>query len=88
METENEKQMKTVKIIGQLTEPGRVDSIQKLIDFVSDLARKQGYGTERITEIERAFTEVFTNIVTYAFGRQAEITIWCTFDRAERWFLK
>ena len=89
METENEKQMKTVKVIGQLTEPGCVDSIQKLIDFVSDLARKQGYGTERITEIERAFTEVFTNIVTYAFREtRGDITISCTLDRAERMVFK
>lgn len=89
METENEKQTKTVKVIGQFTAPGCVDSIQKIIDFVSDLARKQGYGIERITQIERAFTEVFTNIVTYAFRETSgDITISCTLDRAERMVFK
>ena len=89
METENEKQTNKVKILGQLTVPGHVDSIQKLINFVSDLAKKQGYDTERIIEIERAFAEVFTNIVTYAFrGTSGDITISCVLDRAERMVFK
>lgn len=89
METENEKQTKKVKVLGQLTVPGHVDSIQKLIHFVSDLASKQGYGPERIIEIERSFAEVFTNIVTYAFRETSgDITISCTLDRAERMVFK
>ncbi|MBA4390608.1 MAG: hypothetical protein C0399_06700 [Syntrophus sp. (in: bacteria)] len=89
METDNEKQTKKVKVLGQLTAPGHVDSIQKLIGFVSDLARKQEYGAERIIEIERAFAEVFTNIVTYAFREvSGDIAIACTLDRADRMVFK
>lgn len=89
METENGKQLKKVNILGQLTVPGHVDSIQKIILFVSDLANKQGYGTQRIIEIERAFTEVLTNIVTHAFRDvSGDIQISCTLDRAERMVFK
>ena len=89
METENGQQPKKVKLLGQVTEPGRIDSIQKLISFVSDLAKKQGYSAERIIEIERTFTEVLTNIVTYAFREASgDITISCTLDRAGRMVFK
>jgi anti-sigma regulatory factor (Ser/Thr protein kinase) len=83
------KQTYTMEMLDQLKEPASLDSISKLIDFVSHRAKQLGYGEERIGEMESAFTEVLTNIVTYAFREvSGDIEISYTIDRVDRMVFK
>ncbi len=87
--TEDEKQPQNALILGKLKGPGRADTIEKLVAFVSGLTKEHGYGDERIVEVEKAFTEVLSNIVNYAFRDvSGDIEISCTLDRAGRMVFK
>jgi anti-sigma regulatory factor (Ser/Thr protein kinase) len=91
MDTKKEtgKQSFTMEILDELKEPASLDSISKFIDFVSHRASQLGYSEERIGEMERAFTEVLNNIITYAFrGVSGDIKIAYTIDRVDRMVFK
>jgi anti-sigma regulatory factor (Ser/Thr protein kinase) len=86
---ETEKQSYKREMIDELKEPASLDSINKFIDFVSHSAKQLGYSEERIEEMERAFTEVLTNIITYAFRKiSGDIEIAYTLDRVDRMVFK
>ena len=79
----------TMEMLDELKEPASLDSISKFIDFVSHRAKQLGYSEERIYEMERAFTEVLTNIITYAFKDvSGDIEIAYTLDRVDRMVFK
>lgn len=91
MDTKREtgKQSFTMEILDELKEPASLDSISKFIDFISHRAEQLGYSEERIGEMERAFTEVLTNIITYAFRDvSGDIRITYTIDRVDRMVFK
>ena len=91
MDTKEEtgKQSYKREMIDELKEPASLDSIGKFIDFVSHSAKQLGYSEERIGEMERAFTEALTNIITYAFREASgDIEIAYTIDRADRMVFK
>jgi len=91
MDTKEEtgKQPYKREMIDELKEPASLDSISKFIDFVSHLAKQLGYTEERIGEMERAFTEVITNIVTYAYKEvSGDIELSYTIDRVDRMVFK
>ena len=78
-----------MEILDELKEPASLDSISKFIDFISHRAEQLGYSEERIGEMERAFTEVLTNIITYAFRDvSGDIKIAYTIDRVDRMVFK
>jgi anti-sigma regulatory factor (Ser/Thr protein kinase) len=86
---ETGKQTYTMEMLDDLKEQASLDSISKFIDFISHRAKQLGYSEERINEMERAFTEVFTNIVTYAFREvSGDIEISYSIDRADRMVFK
>jgi anti-sigma regulatory factor (Ser/Thr protein kinase) len=88
-ETEDEKQPGNTLILGKLKEPARADTLEKFVAFVSGLTKEHGYSEERIVEVEKAFTEVLSNIVNYAFRDvSGDIEISCTLDRAGRMVFK
>ena len=61
------------------------ESIDRLVAFALHHAKQLGYNDNRLKEIEEAFTEVLTNITTYAFGSmEGEIELAYTLDRADR----
>jgi anti-sigma regulatory factor (Ser/Thr protein kinase) len=71
------KQTYTMEMLDQLKEPASLR------------AKQLGYGEERIGEMESAFTEVLTNIVTYAFREvSGDIEIGYTIDRVDRMVFK
>jgi anti-sigma regulatory factor (Ser/Thr protein kinase) len=91
MDTKNEmeKQTFTMKMLEELKEPASIDSISKFIDFVSHRAKQLGYSEQRIGEMERVFTEVLTNIITYAFREvSGDIELSYTIDRVDRMVFK
>jgi anti-sigma regulatory factor (Ser/Thr protein kinase) len=91
MDTKEETEKKAYKreMIDELREPASLDSISKFIDFVSHSAKQLGYSEERIGEMERAFTEVLTNIITYAFREvSGDIELAYTLDRVDRMVFK
>lgn len=91
MDTKREsgKQTFTMEIIDEIKEPASLDSMNKLIDFVTHRADQLGYSKERIGEMERAFTEVLTNVINYAYGETSgEIQISYTIDRIDRMVFK
>jgi anti-sigma regulatory factor (Ser/Thr protein kinase) len=91
MDTKEEtgKQPYKREMIDELREPASLDSIRKFIDFVSNSAKQLGYSEERIGEMERAFTEVLTNIITYAFREvSGDIELAYTLDRVDRMVFK
>ncbi len=74
-----------MQIIDEMREPASLDSIGKYIEFAVKAAKQVGYSEERLSEIERAFREVLTNIVTYAYReRSGDIQVSYTMDRANR----
>jgi anti-sigma regulatory factor (Ser/Thr protein kinase) len=78
-----------MKILDEIKEPASFDSISKFIKFVTHNAKQLGYSEERLGEIERAFTEVLTNIITYAYkGKSGDIQITYTIDRVDRMVFK
>jgi anti-sigma regulatory factor (Ser/Thr protein kinase) len=91
MDTKEEtgKQSYKREMIDVLKGSASIASISKFIDFVSHSAKQVGYSEERISEMERAFTEVLTNIVTYAFRDvSGDIEIGYTIDRVDRMVFK
>jgi anti-sigma regulatory factor (Ser/Thr protein kinase) len=77
------------KTLDEIREPASLDSISKCIEFVKHNARQLGYSEERIKEMEQAFTEVLTNIVTYAYkDKSGDIQISYTLDRTDRMVFK
>jgi len=78
-----------METLDELKEPASPDSISKFIDFVTHRAKQLGYSEERISEMEGVFTEVLTNIITYAFkDTNGDIEISYTIDRADRMVFK
>jgi anti-sigma regulatory factor (Ser/Thr protein kinase) len=78
-----------MKILDEIKEPASFDSISKFIKFVTHNAKQLGYSEERLDEMERAFTEVLTNIITYAYKEKSgDIQITYTIDRVDRMVFK
>lgn len=78
-----------MKTLDEIREPASLESISKFIEFVTRSAKQLGYSEERIHEMEQAFTEVLTNIVTYACKEKSgDIQIAYTLDRADRMVFK
>ena len=63
-----------------VTLPGKLDSLYAFMDFVTSCAREQGFGSEKISEIELALEEVLVNIIKHAYkecGIDGNIEITC-----------
>jgi anti-sigma regulatory factor (Ser/Thr protein kinase) len=74
-----------MKMLDEIKEPASLDSISKFIEFVTHNAKQLGYSEERLGEMERAFTEVLTNIVTYAYKEKSgDMQIAYSIDRVDR----
>jgi len=76
-------------MLGEIKEPASLESMDKLIEFVIQCAKSLGYGENRLQEMEHAFREVLTNIITYAYKETTgDIQIAYTIDRADRMVFK
>ncbi len=78
-----------VNVLGELKVAASAESLEKFISFISRIANQQGFGEQRLSQMAETATEVFNNIVQYAFGAtEGEIEIKCTLDRAGRIVVK
>lgn len=74
-----------------VTLPGKLASLYIFIDFVTSCARDQGFGSEKISEIELALEEVLVNIIKHAYkecGIDGDIEITCNIDDAGSLFIE
>jgi serine/threonine-protein kinase RsbW len=62
----------------QLKLPAVLGNLGKLVSFVTDCARKQGYPADELRRIELAAEEVLVNICRYAYpGKPGDIEVTC-----------
>ena len=47
--------------------PSKTDNLELVRDFVADVARKAGFGTEDVNKIELAVDEACTNVIEHAY---------------------
>ena len=67
--------------IQHIVVPAHLSSLQKSVDFVSSLTRKQGFDAKRLSEIELCVEEILVNIFHYAYpDKQGEVEIFCQAD--------
>jgi len=58
--------------------PARIESMELLVQFISDNARKLGFSGKRVKEIELAAEEALVNIINYAYpDHQGDIKVTC-----------
>ncbi len=78
-----------MKVLGEIREQVSPDSMGKFMEFVIRSAKDLGYSDDRLNEMEHAFREVLTNIVTYAYRETSgDVQITYTVDRADRLVFK
>jgi serine/threonine-protein kinase RsbW len=58
--------------------PARIESMELLLQFISDNARALGFSGKRVKEIELATEEALVNIINYAYpDHQGNIKVTC-----------
>ncbi len=68
-------------VIAEMTRPAATSAVPELCDFIASVEKKEGFGEERIAQIETAFRTAIENIITRAYkGRDGEIRIICGHD--------
>lgn len=84
MEEQLNKKTSMLKVLGEIKEPGRTESVPALIEFVGSKAKEHGFSEQRVQEIGAALQEALTNIITHAYARiEGDITITCGVDQGE-----
>lgn len=64
--------------MAEITSPARMESLERLIQFVAGHAETAGFAIHRIKEIELASEEVLVNIFNYAYpGTEGDVLIAC-----------
>ncbi len=62
--------------------PAVTENLPTIIDFVSEFARKEGFGEDRTSEVGLAVEEAVINICLHAYDQETgEIGITCAHDR-------
>ena len=69
-------------LIDEISRPAQMTALPELMEFVSAIERKEGFGDQRIGEIEAALREAFTNIVKSAEKKKegSSIKVTCKHD--------
>jgi anti-sigma regulatory factor (Ser/Thr protein kinase) len=61
--------------------PAKIENMELLVQFISDIARKLGFSGKRIKEIELATEEALVNIINYAYpDHSGNIKVTCSQD--------
>ncbi len=63
-------------------QPAKIENLQKLMRFISDFAKAQGFTEKRIREVELATEEALLNIFNYAYPERVdgEVEVSCRMD--------
>lgn len=58
--------------------PARIENMELLVQFISNNAKKLGFSSKRIKEIELATEEALVNVINYAYpDHQGDIKVTC-----------
>jgi anti-sigma regulatory factor (Ser/Thr protein kinase) len=69
--------------------PARIENMELLVQFISDIARKLGFSGKRVKEIELATEEALVNIINYAYpDHSGDIKVTCTQDPSKAFVIK
>jgi len=69
--------------------PAKIENLKRLIQFVLDCAKSQGFAKKRIQEIELATEEALVNIFIYAYPKHTgEVELRCKMDDDTRFVLE
>lgn len=69
--------------------PAKIENMEPLVRFISDIARKLGFSGKRIKEIELATEEALVNIINYAYpDHSGDIKVTCTQDPSKALVIK
>ena len=70
--------------------PAKIENLKRLIQFVLDCAKSQGFTKKRIQEIELATEEALVNIFNYAYPdkHNGEVEVRCKLDDNIRFTLQ
>jgi serine/threonine-protein kinase RsbW len=69
--------------------PAKIENMELLVQFISDIARKLGFSGKRIKEIELATEEALVNIINYAYpDHSGDIKVTCTQDTSKAFVIK
>jgi serine/threonine-protein kinase RsbW len=69
--------------------PAKIENMELLVQFISDIARKLGFSGKRVKEIELATEEALVNIINYAYpDHSGDIKVTCTQDLSEAFVIK
>ncbi|MCX5882558.1 MAG: ATP-binding protein [Deltaproteobacteria bacterium] len=69
--------------------PAKIENMELLVQFISDIARKVGFPGKRVKEIELATEEALVNIINYAYpDHSGDIKVTCTQDPSKALIIK
>jgi len=69
--------------------PAKIENMELLVQFISDIARKLGFSGKRIKEIELATEEALVNIINYAYpDYSGDIKVICSLDPSKAFVIK
>ena len=69
--------------------PAKIENMELLVQFISDIARKLGFSGKRVKEIELATEEAIVNIINYAYpDHSGNIKVTCTQDPSKAFVIK
>jgi len=69
--------------------PAKIENMEPLVQFISDIARKLGFSGKRVKEIELATEEAIVNIINYAYpNHSGDIKVTCTQDSSKAFVIK
>lgn len=69
--------------------PAKIENMELLVQFISDIARKLGFSGKRVKEIELATEEALVNIINYAYpDHSGDIKVTCTQDPSKALVIK
>lgn len=69
-------------VIGEMSRPAQLASLPEFLEFVSSIERQEGFGEDRIGEVETALKEALTTIAKSAEKKQGggDIVVTCKRD--------
>lgn len=57
-----------MQTLSSLKRPAEIANLRELMEFVASTARNQGYGDEKVSQIELVTEEAIVNVCSYAYG--------------------
>ena len=70
-----------MQVLSRITLPAQLEFLQEFIAAVSSCAKKQGFSTKKVQEIELATEEALVNVFKYSYPEGAgDVEVVCTLE--------